>query len=100
MVSWTVWPEGVHRILKRDGYDVTIVQTPRFAGRRRRGDEARDRGWTGPVVLVGHSYARCLITEAGNDEKVTSPRLHRRVRADKDESYQVADQGPRSGRRR
>lgn len=65
--------EGVHRILKKDGYDVTIVQHPTIS-------LADDVAVTqraiaalpGPVVLVGHSYGGVVITEAGNDPKVAS----------------------------
>ena len=49
--------EGVHRILKNDGYDVSIVQNPTL---NLAGDVAATRQIIaqvkGPVVLVGHSY--------------------------------------------
>ncbi len=63
--------ENVYKILKQDGYSVSIVQNPTLS----LGDdvaatkfvlEAQDR----PVILVGHSYGGVVITEAGNDPKV------------------------------
>jgi pimeloyl-ACP methyl ester carboxylesterase len=64
--------EGVYRILKKDGYDVSIVQNPTLS---LAGDVAATRQIigqaNGPVVLVGHSYGGVVITEAGNDPKVS-----------------------------
>ena len=64
--------EGVYQILKKDGYDVRIVQNPTLS---LAGDVAATRQVIGqaegPVVLVGHSYGGVVITEAGNDPKVS-----------------------------
>jgi pimeloyl-ACP methyl ester carboxylesterase len=64
--------EGVHAILKTDGYDVRIVQNPTQS---LAGDVAATRQIIsqakGPVVLVGHSYGGVVITEAGNDPRVS-----------------------------
>src|ERR1700733_5112219 len=64
--------EGVYHILKKDGYDVRIVQNPTLS---LAGDVAATRQvisqTEGPVVLVGHSYGGVVITEAGNDPKVS-----------------------------
>ncbi|MGO9399822.1 MAG: alpha/beta fold hydrolase [Xanthobacteraceae bacterium] len=63
--------EGVYNILKKDGYNVSIVQnsTASLAD-----DVAATRLMIaraqGPVVLVGHSYGGAVITEAGTDPKV------------------------------
>lgn len=63
--------EDVYRILKKDGYHVSIVQNPTssladdVAATKRVLAEQK-----GPVVLVGHSYGGVVITEAGNDPKV------------------------------
>jgi pimeloyl-ACP methyl ester carboxylesterase len=63
--------EGVYRILKRDGYRVSIVQNPTtsladdVAATKRVVAEQK-----GPVILVGHSYGGAVITEAGNDPSV------------------------------
>lgn len=65
--------QGVHKALKRDGYDVIVVQNPTVsladdvAVTRRAIASAKF-----PVVLVGHSYGGVVITEAGNDPKVRS----------------------------
>src|SRR6266446_4985324 len=63
--------EGVYKILKRDGYNVSIVQNPTISldddvAVTKRVLAAQD----GPAVLVGHSYGGAVITEAGNDPKV------------------------------
>ena len=63
--------KGVYEILKKDGYDVTVVQDATtslkddVAATRRAIADAK-----GDVVLVGHSYGGAVITEAGNDPKV------------------------------
>ena len=63
--------EGVYRILKRDGYTVTIVQNPTIS---LAGDVTVTKralaAQNGPAVLVGHSYGGAVITEAGADPKV------------------------------
>jgi pimeloyl-ACP methyl ester carboxylesterase len=64
--------EGVYRILRKDGYTVRVVQNPTtsltddVAATRRIIDAEK-----GPVLLVGHSYGGAVITEAGNNPKVT-----------------------------
>src|SRR5260370_17153918 len=64
--------EGVHKILRRDGYSVGIVQNPTISleddvAVTQRTLAAQD----GPTILVGHSYGGAVITEAGNHPKVT-----------------------------
>src|SRR6266851_4712512 len=63
--------EGVYKILRRDGYSVSIVQNPTISleddvAVTKRTLAAQD----GPTILVGHSYAGAVITEAGNHPKV------------------------------
>jgi pimeloyl-ACP methyl ester carboxylesterase len=64
--------EDVYRILKKDGYRVSIVQNPTtsladdVAATKRVIAEQN-----GPVILVGHSCGGVVITEAGNDPSVT-----------------------------
>jgi len=63
--------QGVHDILSKDGYNVTVVQNPTTSladdvAVTRRAIAAQK----GPVLLVGHSYGGVVITEAGNDPKV------------------------------
>jgi pimeloyl-ACP methyl ester carboxylesterase len=63
--------EGVYKVLRKDGYAVSIVQNPTVsladdvAATKRIIEEQN-----GPVVLVGHSYGGVVITEAGNHPKV------------------------------
>src|SRR4029077_18021934 len=63
--------ESVYRVLKQDGYDVSIVQNPTIS---LEGDVAATKrvlaGQDGPAILVGHSYGGAVITEAGADPKV------------------------------
>lgn len=65
--------QAVYNILKKDGFHVSVVQEPLtdladdIAATRRIIDQQ-----DGPVVLVGHSYAGALITQAGIDSKVHS----------------------------
>jgi pimeloyl-ACP methyl ester carboxylesterase len=63
--------EAVYRILRKEGFPVSIVQNPTISladdvQATRRVLAAQN----GPVILVGHSYGGAVITEAGNDPKV------------------------------
>ncbi len=63
--------EGVYRILKKNGYSVSIVQNPTTSleddvAYTKRILVAQDA----PAILVGHSYGGAVITQAGNDPKV------------------------------
>ncbi len=65
--------ESVYAILKNKGFNVSIVQNPTISlaydvAVTNRTINAQD----GPVVLVGHSYGGAVITEAGNNPKVTT----------------------------
>ena len=63
--------EGVYKILKKNGYNVSIVQNPTLS---LEDDVAVTKrviaAQNGPVLLVGHSYGGVVVTEAGNDPKV------------------------------
>ena len=63
--------EGVYKILRRNGYNVSVVQNPTIT---LEGDVAATKLILGaqdtPAILVGHSYGGAVITEAGNDPKV------------------------------
>ena len=65
--------QAVYENLKKDGYNVAIVQNPTIS---LAGDVATTKqviaNIDGPVILVGHSYGGAVITEAGNDPKVTA----------------------------
>ncbi|MEJ8822182.1 alpha/beta hydrolase [Variovorax humicola] len=90
--------EGVHKILKKDGYEVTVVQNPTIS-------LADDVAVTkrviaaqpGPVVLVGHSYGGVVITEAGNDEKVAGLVYIAAFAPDKGESVNSLIKDPKPG---
>src|SRR6187397_922175 len=63
--------QGVYELLKKDGYNVSVVQNPTTSladdvAVTKRLLAAQD----GPAILVGHSYGGVVITEAGNDPKV------------------------------
>ena len=65
--------KGVYGILKKDGYDVSVVQNPTLtlegdAAATKRIIDAQD----GPVILVGHSYGGAVITEAGTGPNVAA----------------------------
>src|SRR6478735_296341 len=72
LVDGSGW-RAVYDILTKDGFHVTIVQEPLTSlaedvdATKRVIDQQ-----TGPVVLVGHSYGGSVITEAGNDPKVSA----------------------------
>jgi pimeloyl-ACP methyl ester carboxylesterase len=79
--------EGVYSILKKDGYNVSIVQNPTISLKddvavTKRILAAQD----GPAILVGHSYGGAVITEAGNDPKVAGLVYITAFAPDKDES--------------
>ena len=62
---------GVYKLLKKDGYRVSVVQNPTTSlavdvAETKLILAEQDR----PVILVGHSYGGVVITEAGNDPKV------------------------------
>ncbi|MFZ6649664.1 alpha/beta hydrolase [Undibacterium sp. TJN25] len=63
--------KGIYDILKRDGYNVSVVANPDtgladdIAATQRTLDRQN-----GPVVLVGHSYGGVIISHAGVDPKV------------------------------
>ena len=65
--------ESVYKTLKKNGYNVSIVQNPTISlqddvAATKRVLAAQD----GPSILVGHSYGGAVITEAGNDPKVAA----------------------------
>jgi pimeloyl-ACP methyl ester carboxylesterase len=65
--------QAVYRLLKDDGYSVSIVQNPTLS---LEGDAAATKrvvdAQNEPVILVGHSYGGAVITEAGNDPNVAA----------------------------
>lgn len=64
--------EGVYKILKKQGYNVSVVQNPTISLQ----DDVRATkqvlaAQDGPAILVGHSYGGAVITEAGTHPKVS-----------------------------
>jgi len=90
--------EAVYRILKHDGYEVTIVQNPTLS---LADDVAVTRRaiakHSGSVILVGHSYGGAVISEAGNDPKVASLVYITAFAPDKGESVQSLTANPPPG---
>jgi pimeloyl-ACP methyl ester carboxylesterase len=90
--------EDVHRILKKDGYKVSVVQNPTSS---LADDVAATKrvlaGQKGPVVLVGHSYGGVVITEAGNDPKVAGLVYIAAFAPDKGESVAALIKDPPPG---
>jgi len=90
--------EGVYKALTKDGYTVAIVQNPTIT-------LADDVAFTkraiaaqnGPVILVGHSYGGVVITQAGNDPKVSGLVYITAFAPDKGESVQSLIQNPPPG---
>ena len=63
--------EGVHKILTKKGYNVSVVGNPNTS--LKNDVDATKRVLArqqGPVILVAHSYGGAVITEAGNDDNV------------------------------
>jgi len=90
--------QGVYKILKKDGYNVSIVQNPTTSladdvAVTKRAIAQQD----GPVVLVGHSYGGAVITEAGTDPKVQSVVYIAAFAPDKGESVQTLIANPPPG---
>src|SRR5262245_17405263 len=90
--------EGVYKILKSDGFTVTIVQNPTSS-------LAEDVAVTksalaaqdGPAILVGHSYGGVVITEAGRDPNVAGLVYVAAFAPDKDESVAALIKDPPPG---
>src|SRR3989441_2852747 len=90
--------ESIYKILKKDGYRVTIVQNPTIS---LAGDVAATKrivhAQNGPVILVGHSYGGVVITEAGNDPKVAGLVYIAAFAPDKGESVSTLIKDPPPG---
>src|ERR1700675_689484 len=90
--------EGVYQILKKDGYNVSVVQNPTISladdvAATKRTLAAQD----GPAILVGHSYGGVVITEAGNDPKVAGLVYIAAFAPDKGESVAALIKDPPPG---
>lgn len=90
--------ENVYQLLKKDGYNVAIVQHPTISladdvAATKRVIHAQN----GPVILVGHSYGGAVITEAGNDPQVTGLVYVAAFAPDKSESVSTLIKDPPPG---
>ena len=90
--------QGVYNILKKDGYNVAIVQNPTTSladdvAVTRRTIAEQD----GPVVLVGHSYGGVVVSEAGTHEKVKAVVYIAAFAPDKGESVSSLIANPPAG---
>ena len=90
--------EDVYRILKKDGYDVSIVQnaTTSLADDVAATKRVLD-AQSGPVILVGHSYGGAVVTEAGTDPKVAGVVYIAAFAPDKGESVSTLIKDPPPG---
>jgi pimeloyl-ACP methyl ester carboxylesterase len=91
--------EGVYKALKKNGYAVAIVQNPTTSladnvAVTKRAIAAQNS----PVILVGHSYGRVVVTEAGNDPKVAGLVYITAFAPHKAESVSSLTKDPPSGR--
>src|SRR3954470_12228529 len=90
--------EAVYRILRKDGFNVSVVQNPTIS---LTGDVDATRhvlaAQDGPVILVGHSYGGAVITEAGNDPKVAGLVYIAAFAPDRGESVSALIQNPPPG---
>jgi pimeloyl-ACP methyl ester carboxylesterase len=90
--------EKVYALLKRDGYQVSIVQNPTLS---LQGDVAATKlvlgQQSGPTVLVGHSYGGAVITEAGNHPNVAALVYIAAFVPDQGESVQTLIKDPPPG---
>jgi pimeloyl-ACP methyl ester carboxylesterase len=90
--------QGVYDILTKDGFEVIVVQNPTITLAddvivTKRAIAAAKH----PVVLVGHSYGGVVITEAGNDPKVSSLTYIAAFAPDAGESVQTLIANPPPG---
>jgi pimeloyl-ACP methyl ester carboxylesterase len=90
--------EGVYQILRKKGYNVSVVQNPTIS---LQDDVAVTKrviaAQPGPVILVGHSYGGVVVTEAGNDPKVAGLVYIAAFAPDAGESIQSLIQNPPPG---
>ena len=96
-VDGSGWSQ-VYRGLRKDGYNVTIVQNPTIS---LADDVAATKlaisQQSGPVILVGHSYGGVVISEAGTDPKVKALVYIAAFAPDKGESVQTLIANPAPG---
>jgi pimeloyl-ACP methyl ester carboxylesterase len=89
--------QGVYSLLRKDGYNVSVVQNPTLSleddvAVTKRAIDAQNE----PVILVGHSYGGAVITEAGAHPNVAALVYIAAFAPDNDESVNtlIADPPP------
>jgi pimeloyl-ACP methyl ester carboxylesterase len=96
-VDGSGWSQ-VYRGLRKDGYNVAIVQNPTTSLAE---DVAATKlvisQQSGTVILVGHSYGGAVISEAGNDPRVKGLVYIAAFAPDKGESVQSLIANPLPG---
>ena len=88
----------VYHLLRKDGYDVTVVQNPTLSlegdvATTRQALDTQDK----PVILVGHSYGGAVITEAGTHPNVAGLVYITAFAPDKGESVNTLIADPMPG---
>ncbi|HEV7521465.1 MAG TPA: alpha/beta hydrolase [Candidatus Angelobacter sp.] len=90
--------QGVYKILKRNGYNVSMVQNPTISLKDDVAVTKRTlEGQDGPAILVGHSYGGAVITEAGTHPKVAGLVYITAFAPDKGESVAALIKDPPPG---
>ena len=90
--------QGVYSRLKKDGYNVSVVQNPTIS---LEGDVAATKlildAQSEPVILVGHSYGGVVVTEAGTHPQVAGLVYVAAFVPDKGESVETLIANPPPG---
>jgi pimeloyl-ACP methyl ester carboxylesterase len=90
--------QSVYQILKRNSFEVIIVQNPTISLSDDVAVTSRAiAAAKGDVVLVGHSYGGVVVSEAGNDPKVKSLVYITAFAPDKGESVSSLIANPPAG---
>jgi pimeloyl-ACP methyl ester carboxylesterase len=89
---------GVYDLLKKDGYNVSIVQNPTTSLTDDVGVTTRAlAAQNGAAILVGHSYGGVVVTEAGTDPNVAGLVYIAAFAPDKGESVAALIKNPLPG---
>ena len=90
--------EGVYKLLKKDGFNVSVVQNPTISLQEDVAVTHRAlAAMNGPSILVGHSYGGVVITESGNHPNVAGLVYIAAFAPDKGESVSSLIQNPPPG---
>ena len=90
--------DGVYQILKKRGFNVSVVQNSTVSLANDVADTKRAlAGLNGPAILVGHSYGGVVITEAGTAPNVAGLVYIAAFAPDQGESVSSLIKDPRAG---